>query len=217
VNGASDFPPYDADEALISSVLRCEGARVRVYGYPEVAVVIGRGGKAAIELDEEAIAADGATVLRRRGGGCAVVLDPGNAIVSVALPQPGLAGIRGAFARISLWLVAGLERVGVPGVVQRGVSDLALGDLKIGGSCIYRSSGLLYYSTTLLVDPDLSLIERYLRHPPREPGYRRGRRHREFLGSLAERLGSRDVRAFASRLERALGPPPGSGLRAFPP
>ena len=205
---AKELPPYDADEELIASVLRGEGARARAYAYPDVAVVLGRGSKPFVELNEAAIAADGVRVLRRRGGGCAVVLDPGNAVVSVALPQPGLAGISCAFTRISDWVIAGLGRAGVPGVVQRGVSDLVLGDRKIGGSCIYRSRGLLYYSTTILVDPDLSLIDRYLKHPPREPGYRRGRTHSEFVGGLAETLGSTDVRAFAANLEQLLGAPP---------
>jgi lipoate-protein ligase A len=40
------------------------------------------------------------------------------------------------------------------------------------------------YSATLLVDPDLDLVERYLAHPPREPEYRRGRPHRDFMGRL---------------------------------
>ncbi len=205
---SADFPAYDADEELIASVLRGEGPGVSVYACSDVAVVLGRGSKPHLELREDAIDADGVPVLRRRGGGCSVVLDPGNAVVSVALPQPGLAGIGCAFTRISEWLTDGLASAGVPGVLKRGVSDLALGDLKIGGSCIYRSRGLLYYSTTLLVDPDLALIERYLKHPPREPDYRGGRAHADFLGRLGDHIGSRDVEGFARTLERALGPPP---------
>jgi lipoate-protein ligase A len=57
----------------------------------------------------------------------------------------------------------------------------------VGGACIHRTRDLLYYSTTLLCAPELALMERYLRHPPREPGYRHGRRHAEFVGSLLER------------------------------
>jgi lipoate-protein ligase A len=195
---------YDRDEDLIEAVLADGLARVRVLSYPETTVVIGRSGKERVELDLDAIAADDVPVLRRRGGGCSVVLDPGNAIVSVVLPMPGMAGITRAFDRISDWLIEALARLGVPGVTQRGVSDLVFRDRKIGGSCIYRRAGLLYYSTTLLVDPDLELVERYLAHPPREPDYRGGRSHRDFMGSLRDALGHADTAAFAARLESEL-------------
>lgn len=177
--------PYACDDDLIAATLGDGQPRVRAYAWPDVAVVIGRGGKQELELDLAAISADRAPLYRRRGGGCAVVLDPGNAVVALTLPLPGIGGITSAFAAISAWLARGLEKMEVPGVKQLGVSDLVLGDRKIGGSCIYRTRGLLHYSTTLLVDPDLDLVERYLPHPPREPGYRRGRPHRQFMGRLA--------------------------------
>jgi lipoate---protein ligase len=125
-------------------------------------------------------------VFRRRGGGCAVLLDPGNLIVSVALPMPGIGGSKAAFARLSAWLIEALAAAGAPGVEQRGISDLVLGDRKVGGSAIYREQGLLYYSSTLLVDPDIAGMERWLAHPPREPEYRRGRSHGSFLHALPE-------------------------------
>ena len=78
---------------------------------------------------------------------------------------------------------------------QRGISDLALGDRKVGGSAIYREKGLLYYSTTLLIEPDVEGMERWLAHPPREPEYRAGRGHGEFVarvkGLSAEALSTR--------------------------
>ena len=64
--------------------------RVRVYPWQGVAVVIGRGGKQELELDTTEIARAGVPLYKRPGGGCAVVLDPGNIIVSVTLPMPGL-------------------------------------------------------------------------------------------------------------------------------
>ena len=66
------------------------------------------------------------------------------------------------------------------------------------GSCIYRTRGLLYYSTTLLLDPDLELVERYLPHPPREPEYRRGRPHRDFMTSVRDVLGPGAADRFAA-------------------
>lgn len=196
--------PYDRDDDLIAWV-RGDGApRVRVAVCEDLAVVIGRGGKPEIELHLDNIAHDGMPLLKRPGGGCAVVLDQGNIIISAVLALPGVGEINTAFTHISDWLVAGLARSGVSGVVQRGTSDLALGNRKIGGSCIYRTKGLLYYSSTLLIDPDLDRVERYLRHPPREPDYRQGRNHREFMGRLKEMLGAQSAAEWCARLRAEL-------------
>lgn len=179
--------PYDRDDDLLEAVRADGKARLRVYTWNEVAVVIGRGGRQPLELHTEAVARDGVPLYRRPGGGCSVVLDPGNVILAVALPLPGLGGIKSAFAGITRWLIVGLEQgCGLPGIQARGVSDLALAERKVGGSCVYRTRGLLSYATTLLVRPDLGLVERYLRHPPREPQYRKGRLHRQFMGSLRQ-------------------------------
>jgi lipoate-protein ligase A len=133
-----------------------------------------------------------------------VVLDPGNVIVSIFLPLPGLGGIKSAFGRISGWIIESLAKVGIPGVEQRGVSDLVLGDRKIGGSCIWRGKDLLHYGTTILVEPDLDRVARYLKHPPREPDYRMGRPHGDFMGSLGLLCGVDDAGRFAEELGSAL-------------
>ena len=181
-----DLPtvPYDIDDEMIARTRDDGFPRVRVYDLADVSVVIGRGGHQDLELNTARIAADGVTLFKRAGGGCSVVLDPGNLIISVAAPVPGIGGIKSSFAAISDWLITALAACGVPGVRQRGISDLAIGEKKIGGSCMYRTRDLVYYSTTLLLEPDLDLVSRYLLHPPREPDYRAGRSHRYFMGSL---------------------------------
>jgi lipoate-protein ligase A len=202
--------PYDRDNDLMVAAIDTERPQVRLGVGPKAAVVIGRGGDPEKELFLANILRDQVPILRRPGGGGAVVLDPGNVIVSLALPLPGVGGIRSAFARISRWLISALAAAGVKGVRQQGVSDLALGNQKIGGSSIYRSRGLLYYTTTLLVEPDLGLVERYLRHPRREPDYRQGRTHREFLRTIAQLLpsvvapGATKAGTLARRLEHEL-------------
>lgn len=178
--------PFDHDDAMVDQTLQDGRARHRVYTPDHVAVVLGRGSKPEVELRTAAIVADAVTVYRRRGGGCSVVLDPGNLIISLALPVPGLGAIKSSFASISLLLCRLLAACGVPDVKQRGVSDLVVDDRKLGGSCVHRLRDLLYYSATLLVEPDLELLERYLHHPPREPDYRDRRGHRDFVTTLRE-------------------------------
>lgn len=198
------LPPYALDEGLIEAARLAREPRFAVYPHPGTAVVVGRGGDPAIETRPDLIAHDGVSLLRRRGGGCAVVVDPGNLLVSLVLPVPGIGGITASFAAISRVLSSILADAGVPGVRQAGVSDLAVDDRKLGGSCIWRTRGLLYYSTTLLVDPDWSLIDRYLPHPPREPAYRQGRPHREFLTSLRDLGLAGETTAWATAMEQRI-------------
>ena len=196
--------PYDFDDEMMNRTRSDLVSRVRVYDWPDVAVVIGRGGKQHLELKTRNISADGITLYKRPGGGCSVVLDPGNLIVSVTLPMPGLGGIKTAFSAVSQFLIDSLSRCGVKDVQQRGVSDLTIGGRKIGGSCVYRTKGLLYYSTTLLLDHDNTLVDRYLTYPPREPDYRIGREHNKFMLSLKEMYSDLDLKSFKGLLDNEL-------------
>jgi len=73
-----------------------------------------------------------------------------------------------------------------PTLSQRGISDLTVDGRKVGGSSLYvpRRPSVFFYQASLLVDCDLGLMARYLRHPPREPAYRQGRVHQEFCTTL---------------------------------
>ncbi len=188
------------DEPLLEATLADGQPRLRVYQFPGTAVVLGRGSKPELELELEACREDRVPLVRRRGGGCAVVLDPGNLIVGVALRVPGIGRNLEHFERLTGWLAAALARLGLPGVRREGHSDLVLEDRKVGGGCIYRGRELLYYSTTLLMSPRPELMERYLRHPPREPEYRRGRRHAEFVGALRPGAGAEELASLVSGL-----------------
>ncbi|MBU0718078.1 MAG: hypothetical protein KJ749_07510 [Planctomycetes bacterium] len=178
--------PYDDD--LIAATLRDGQTRVRAYRFTEKVAVLGSGSYAEAELHLDVCHKDRVPVLRRRGEGCAVILDPANVIVSVAATGIPFGHHRQQFDTLTTWLIEGLARIGMPGVSQAGICDLVLGDRKIGGACLHRSRDLLYYTVSLLVDPDLENVKRYLKHPPREPEYRRGRAHRDFMGSLAKSL-----------------------------
>ena len=175
---------YTVDDHLIESFRQDKKARLHIYLPEQRCVVLGRGSKVHLEVNAKSCQEDGMPLLRRRGGGCSVFLDEGNVIVSLVAPAQGFGRIGHYFRQISLWLIKGLAQLGLPNIRQEGISDLAQGNHKVGGSCLYREKDLLYYSTTLLVNPQLDLMERYLLHPPREPEYRQGRSHREFVTTL---------------------------------
>lgn len=196
--------PYTREDELVGQARATGRALCRVYRPQETCVVLGRGGSEERELHRAAIDADGVPVYRRPGGGGAVVLDRGNLVVALALPLPGLGAVTAAFRLASDLVIDALTACGVPGVEQRGVSDLVLGDRKLGGSCLRRERGLAHYATTLLVDPRLDLLDRYLQHPPREPEYRRRRPHSDFVTTLSSEGYSGGPERWAAPLEAAL-------------
>lgn len=198
---------YDLDDDLLAEATMAGEARLRIYRPTAVSIVLGRGSRVDKELNLDAIMDDGVPLYRRRGGGCSVVLDPGNLIIGLALPLPGFGHNRRYWQLLSQWMIAGLASLGVEGVTQQGISDLVWQGRKISGACLYRPRNLVYYSATLLVDADLALMERYLKHPPREPEYRQGRRHGAFVGCVAsERLNGAEewVDALGQHLEHPL-------------
>lgn len=197
--------PYTSEDDLVDEARATGRALCRVYRPRETCVVLGRGGSEERELHRDAIDADRVPVYRRPGGGGAVVLDDGNLVVVLALPLPGLGAVTAAFRLASDLVIAALAASGVAGVVQEGVSDLALRGRKLGGSCLRRERGLAHYATTLLVSPRLELMERYLQHPPREPAYRRQRAHADFVTSLLHEGYDAGPAAWQGPLEAHLG------------
>jgi lipoate---protein ligase len=176
--------PYPYDRDLMEATREDGKERLRVEWAPETAVVLGRSGVAARDLNIEAVVADGIPIYRRVGGGCPVVLDSGNLVVSLCLPGIGFGKIPEYNEKLANWLLAALDAAGQPNLVLAGHTDLVAGSRKVSGSCTYRSRGLLYFSATILISADLTLMERYLAHPPREPKYRRGRSHEKFVANL---------------------------------
>jgi len=195
---------FDFDEALLDSVKSHNKAKLSVYPFPETAVVLGRGSRIKEELSIDDILADGINVYRRKGGGCSVVLDPGNIIISVAIPAEGLKDTKLWFNRCTNWMINGLHSVGIKEVYHDGISDLVIKDRKIAGSAFYRMKGLAYYSIALLANPEMELIEKYLKHPPREPEYRLHRSHKDFLVSLSELYSDFDYNVLLDKLKNTL-------------
>ncbi len=197
---------YGEDDRLLDEV-RADGiARLAVTRPAAPIVVLGAGSRPERELLLEAIRADRVPVVRRAGGGCSVVLDPGNVVVSLALAGRGLPGLRTTFDWISQFVIAGLSAIGIPGAGIRGISDLAVGDRKIAGAALFRDREVVYYSVAFLAEPRLELLPRYLQHPPREPDYRRGRAHLDFVQRLVDIDGRWSADWLAASLEARLAP-----------
>ena len=76
--------------------------------------------------------------------------------------------------------------MGVDNLHYRGISDIAINDVKILGSALYENKDVVFYHAVLNVGESASLIDKYLKHPKREPDYRNNRNHKNFVTSLAK-------------------------------
>jgi lipoate-protein ligase A len=158
---------------------------VRVEEAREVMVVLSRSRDPGREVFLDRCREDGVAVVVRPSGGGAVVLAPGVVAASVVAPAEAHARFpEPYFRRFCGASAAALAACGATGVTIRGVSDLALGERKVAGSSLRLWQGWVLFQLSVLVDVDVSLLERYLRAPSREPRYRRGRCHRDFVITL---------------------------------
>jgi lipoate-protein ligase A len=171
-----------------SELLTPDGSagRFLLWAAHETCVVVGNGSDAGKEVNAKVVDEDDVPVYKRTTGGCAVVLTPEMWCLSCALYGRKQIQSKEYFVLFNKAVCAAFSQAGVEGLRHRGISDIALGEKKIAGTAIYRNRETVFYHAVINVAGDVELIERYLNTPPREPDYRKGRSHREFVTSLRD-------------------------------
>jgi lipoate-protein ligase A len=185
-----DSPAHNlaCDEALLEW---CEeenaGEMVRFWESPKYFVVLGYTKPIAQETDEAACAALDIPILRRCSGGGTVLQGPGSWNYSLILNierDPQLQSVTGSNSYImerQRDVVASL--LDAP-VEISGHTDLTWQSRKFSGNAQRRKRKYLLFHGTLLLDFDLSLIEKTLALPTVRPKYRADRQHSDFLVNL---------------------------------
>ena len=173
------------DEALlVEREMQPErGEILRFWEVPYHAVVLGSGGIVRDDVDVEACQRDGIPLARRSSGGGTVLLGPGCLLYSLVLDMeanPALAGISTSYD----FIMGVMARAIGTGATMEGSSDLAIARLKFSGNAQQRKRRFLLHHGTILVNFDLGLVPRYLKPPPRQPEYRKGREHHSFIRNL---------------------------------
>ncbi len=175
------------DEALLVRADESgSGPILRFWELDHEAVVLGASCKLLENLQIERCVADGVSVGRRSSGGGTVLIGPGALNFTVVLPvdfDPALKAVDTAQAFV-LGRVAEELAKSVEGVVLRGSGDLTRGGRKFSGSAQRRLRQSVMIHATILRDFPLDRIGELLRMPPRQPAYREGRPHSDFLTNL---------------------------------
>jgi lipoate-protein ligase A len=176
------------DEALLDWSEEESGVAVlRFWESPRHFVTLGYTDAASREADLEACRVLDIPILRRCSGGGTVLQGPGclNYALIVPIPPDGplsnLSDTNNFIMQRHRDVLSKL--LGVP-VTSEGFTDLAIGGLKFSGNAQRRRRRTLLFHGTFLLDFDLSLIERVLNMPSKQPQYRNTRSHRDFVTNI---------------------------------
>ncbi|RUL88566.1 lipoate--protein ligase family protein [Tautonia sociabilis] len=182
------FANLALDEALLIEADR-EGspAVLRWWELPELAVVMGASCRMGEDVAVDACRRDGVPIARRASGGGTVLIGPGALNVSMILPIASAPGL-GAVDEAQRWVLGRiadrLRALGLP-VEVLGSGDLTLGGRKFSGSAQRRLKRCFLVHASILYGLPVDRIARYLGAPPRrQPEYRAGRAHDEFVTLL---------------------------------
>lgn len=186
------------DDAAARSAWAMGLRRLRFWWGCPPAVVMGSSERQEQVVNAEACVRLGVDVLKRSTGGGSVLQTASVLNYSLITPAPANLDPKACFRPGIDLVCAILDALDVVGRPE-GTSDVAVGDRKISGNAQARRWRAVLVHGTLLVDFDHELADAVLKHPPREPAYRRGRSHRDFLATLR----SLGVNADRAAIERA--------------
>jgi lipoate-protein ligase A len=180
-----EIKPYDLPDAELLED-NTSTYRYLVWEPGFLCIVLGQSNQIDQSVYVGRAAVDGVPVYKRPSGGETVVLSPGTLVVSILKRGDGLRSPRLYFNAYNEKIIQALRGLGIKNLSANGISDICIGNQKILGSSIYRDKDRVFYHGVLNRVESVEVIERYLKHPLREPGYRDGRSHKDFVTSLAQ-------------------------------
>lgn len=175
--------PYGLPDAILIDPEATNNAFM-VWQPDQTVIVLGQSNQADTAVYTDLAEQDGIPVYKRHTGGQAVILTPRTLVISVRLISEKLDNPQVYFKRINHLIMEALSDLGISNLNEKGISDIAIGEKKILGSSIYRKRSMVFYHAVLNIAESPEFIGRYLKHPTREPDYRTGRRHEDFVTSI---------------------------------
>ncbi|WP_404310543.1 lipoate--protein ligase family protein [Neorhodopirellula lusitana] len=158
----------------------------RVWKFTRPTVVLGRSSKFQDEVNLPYCDSRSIEVLRRCTGGASVVGGPGCLMYSVVIAVPSDGGLRKIDVAHDFVMQRVLAAVQdqLPHAKRLGICDLTLGQRKFSGNSLRVARHHLLYHGTILLSADLEMLARCLDFAPRQPEYRQGRSHHDFVTNI---------------------------------
>lgn len=183
---ASPAENLACDEALLEE-LESGAAEptLRFWESPAHFVVLGYSNSVATEVNRAECERRGIPILRRSSGGGTVLQGPGCLNYNLTLPiNEETASITETNCFVMRRNRDAMRKLLGREVEIKGHTDLAIGDVKFSGNAQRRKSRALVFHGCFLLNFDLPLIDAVLTHPSKEPDYRGGRGHAQFVMNL---------------------------------
>jgi len=174
------------DEALLEVCEEGPAVEVlRIWEPSQYFVVVGYANKVSDEVHDAYCDFSGIRILRRCTGGGAVLQGPGVLNYSLILRADGeFHNIPATNNSILKRHQAALAAILKAPVEIQGHTDLAIGGLKFSGNSQRRKKNCLLFHGSILLHLDIERVEKTLPFPSRQPDYRFGRSHSDFLMNL---------------------------------
>jgi lipoate-protein ligase A len=154
------------DEVLTQAIGRGERDPIlRVWGWTDPCIVIGRFQSVRNEIQEENAARLGVQIVRRISGGGAMFIEPENAITwSIYVPPSFVEGLSfpESYALLDSWVIDTLRELGVD-AWYAPLNDITSAGGKIGGAAQARRYGGVLHHTTMAYDMDTTVMTQVLR------------------------------------------------------
>ncbi len=176
------------DEALLDFCEETGGPEVlRIWEPTEYFVVLGYANKVDLEVNSGACREKKVPILRRCSGGGTVLQGPGSINYSLILNWEDNGRLQ-TITQANQFIMGRHRDLLKPylnsSVSIEGHTDLVIGERKFSGNAQRRKKKFLLFHGTFLLDFKLELIEQLLCMPSKEPCYREGRTHLDFLMNL---------------------------------
>ena len=176
------------DEALLDlfEMEHIDDGLLRLWQPQNFFVVLGHSNRLRAEANIPACLAGGIPILRRVSGGGAVLQGPG--CLNYSLFLDGTAhDVRNIEAGFRYVLERHRQFIGAltsDDIRIDDNSDLTIAGRKFSGNAQYRKSRYVLVHGTFLLRFDLSMIDRCLHLPAKQPKYRENRPHLDFVANL---------------------------------
>jgi lipoate-protein ligase A len=154
------------DEVLTLRVGR--GVRpptIRIWGWTDRCIVLGRFQSVRNEVNEEAARANGVQLVRRISGGGAMFIEPEGAITySIYAPEALVQGMNfpESYEFFDAWVVQALRELGVD-AWYAPLNDITSSGGKVGGAAQARRGGAVLHHTTMAYQMNIPLMLQVLR------------------------------------------------------
>ncbi len=183
MNNKETIREYNLPDAVLLTDFTTD-YRCMIWEPDFTAIILGQSNGLEDSVYTDRAETDGVPVFKRPSGGETVLLSPHTIAISILKRGDALRSPRLYFNYYNEKIMAALESLGVKNLSSKGISDICLNNKKILGSAIYRNKDIVLYHAVLNRAESTDTMERYLKHPLREPDYRMGRTHGDFVTSL---------------------------------